>query len=127
MSKYDPVLRYVVTRGSGFVSFSGLVVFGKSVWFQESILHTNRSKASRLAELCDGKIEQLKISAFRIGWSHKSKEEIPKEGMVAFSQGWDVAANPHPKGSVESVWWTADWWVANATAYQSNYEGREIT
>lgn len=120
-SKYGVVQRYVVTRGSGFVASNGLVVFGKQVWFQEGIIYADRAKANRHAELHSAHVEKIQISAYRVGWS-QTKNEVPRDGNVAFSQGWDVAACPLPKGTPEAVWWIADWWVANATAFQSHVD-----
>jgi hypothetical protein len=122
-SRYGSQRRYVVVhKDKGFLYSGGRFVHGKSAWLDERVLYSDRAVANQIASMYqDCHIEQIMISAYRFGWSPK-KDEVPKDGTVAFSQGWDVAANPIEKGTPQHLWWTADWWVANATAFQSHCE-----
>lgn len=51
---------------------------------------------------------------------------VPLEGDIAFASGWDVdKCNPHPPLSVANLRWTADWYRANADAFESHVHGHE--
>jgi hypothetical protein len=57
-------------------------------------------------------------------WQRNRDNGVPLEGDIAFSQGWDCpTANPHEQTTVAHVRWIADWWRANADAFDSHVNG----
>lgn len=49
--------------------------------------------------------------------------DVPRAGDLAWAQGYDDKSNPHSPGCPAHMRWYADWWDANARAYDDHVFG----
>lgn len=56
-------------------------------------------------------------------WQRNRRNGVPREGDIAFSQGWAVSANPHEIRTVDFPRWISDWWRAYADGFESHVYG----
>lgn len=129
--KFAPVLRYLIEMDGMYVRRSSpMLGAGVELWADPDFQFLSYGEAKdRLKDSPrNGKILKLRIRAEREPIKGPSAaidpgNVVPLDGRVAFSQAWTDRANPHPKATPAHLHWHADWWKANAEAFEDHVNG----
>jgi hypothetical protein len=94
-----------------------------------SVTYVPSDKVASMADAVCAKIlgAGLKVApkVMRGGHQANINNGVPKEGDLAFRQGWLDTACPHPPLTVDAMRWRSDWWRANADAFEDHVYSHE--